>query len=88
MWGYRAYQFLRLQVQRSDPLMPATARNTFPLAKVDAIIPRVHDSKRIFTNLGFEVEQCQPVSLIILTKHRGEKKAKAAEKDKRVHGKR
>ena len=88
MWGYRAYQFLRLQVQRSDPLMPATTRNTFPLAKVDAIIPRVHDSKRIFTNLGFEVEQCQPVSLIILTKHRGEKKAKAAEKDKRVHGKR
>ena len=79
---------MRVQVQHSDPLMSATTGNTFPLAKVDAIVPRAHDPKRIFTNLGFEVEQCQPVCLIILTKHRGEKKAKAAEKDERVHGKR
>ena len=68
--------------------MSVTTGNTFPLAKMDAIIPRAHDPERIFTNLGFEVEQCQPVSLIILTKHKGQKKAKAAEKDKRVRGKR
>ena len=68
--------------------MSVTTGNTFPLAKMHAIIPRAHDPERIFTNLGFEVKQCQLVCLIILANHRGEKQAKAPKKNKCVHGKR
>ena len=68
--------------------MSGTTRNTFPLAKVDAIIPRAHHPKRIITNLGFEFKQCQPVRLIIPANHRGEKQAKAPEKSKCANGKR
>ena len=60
--------------------MSAATGNTLPLTKVDAIIPRAHNPERVFTILGFELEQCQLVYLTILTNNKGEKQAKAPKK--------
>ena len=72
MWWYGAYQFERIQVQHGDPLMSTTTSNPSPLAKVDAVIPRCHNPERIKSDLGFELKQRQPVSLIIPTNHGGD----------------
>ena len=88
MWRYGAYQFQRLQVQFGDPLMSATTSNPLPSAKVDALIPRCHNPKRVQSDLGSELEQRQPVSLIIPTNQRSDKQATPQEKDKSMHGKR
>ena len=53
-----------MSVPTNDPL---------PLAKVDAIIPRAQNPERVMSDLGFELEQRQPVRLIIATNHRGDK---------------
>ena len=59
---------------KSNP-SSATASNPLPSAKVDALIPRCHNPKRVQSDLGSELEQRQPVSLIIPTNQRSDKQA-------------
>ena len=68
--------------------MSATTDDASPLTKVEAIIPRAHNLKRVMSDLGFELKQRQPVRLIIPTEHRGDYEATPQEKDKSMRRKR